>query len=82
MRRLLWLIPVGWLIFCLVLSVEVMVEALDHGAPGEFRDLATGEIQWINWLGLGLGWFLMIGVPPAVLSSMIARAVNRRPRTS
>ena len=78
MRKLFWLLPLAWLVWSLVLAGTEMKTVWDFDPHSTVHDLETGEIHWLNWLSLGLGWFLMIGIPPAVLLSMLARAVNKQ----
>ena len=66
-----------WLGFWLLASLVALGMAWDHNPQGEYWDYTTGEVHWLPFLGVGLSWFVIVGVFP-VLVAVGARVSVRR----
>jgi ABC-type phosphate/phosphonate transport system permease subunit len=68
-----------------VVSAFAMYAAWDHNPQGEFHETfrdGTTVIHWGDWLGIGLSWFLMVGVPiflGAVGIGVLRRKLSKTP---
>ena len=45
----------------ILIAVFCMYVAWSHNPQGEFYDTQSGNIHWLNWLGLGASWFVLAG---------------------
>ena len=78
MRKLFWVVPLGWLFLVALWSGGMMRAAFVHNPQGEFQDQATGAVHWDQLLLIGGSWFVIFGLIPAACFGFIAWVVARR----
>lgn len=73
---------VGWWVSAVVaigvaVGVAMCAIALDHNPQGEFRDPATGQIDWPYLIVLGASWAAAVAAALAALVSIVGLAWRR-----
>ena len=63
-----------------MIAIFPMYAAWDHNPQGVYYDIQSGDIHWLNWLGIGASWFILSGGAFAItsfISILIAQHIRK-----
>ena len=63
-----------------LVAIFPMCAAWDHNPQAAYYDIQSGDIHWLNWLGIGGSWFVLSGGAFAIasfISILIAQHIRK-----